>query len=238
MDLRSNAARAKLAIILIWIALATEIAMLVSDYFQYLLIENIGLGKAITTEMAESNDLRQRIVAIVYIAVQLTSAIIFIRWFRRAFYNLQSNVDHVEHSDSQAASSWFIPFVNFYRPFSIMKELYLQTELLLAKQLPDYTPSLKFYTLNFWWTFWVLNNIAGQISSRVSLAAKTADEILDSTKVSMAGALIGIPLALITILVIQDYVEKETLLYNLASDNKEDAENVSYTELSLQGEEQ
>ncbi len=86
--LRPNEQRAKNAIVLIWIILALEIASLISGYFQYDLLNTVANGGEISTETANANDSREQIVGIIYMIAYIISGIMFIQWFRRAYYNL------------------------------------------------------------------------------------------------------------------------------------------------------
>jgi hypothetical protein len=230
MELRPNAERAKLAIILIWATLAIEVISVISDYFQYRLISGMVAGEPIDMGLAESNDMRQRLIGITAIIVLIVSAIIYVRWFRRAFYNLETKTRGLQFSNNDAASCWFIPLLNLYKPFQIMDEMYRRTEILLSEQVKDYKASFTFYNIRWWWAFWILHNIAGQIVFRMAMAAETADEILNATIFSMVTGLINIPLALIAILVIQDYTEKENLLASLKNESDETIDTeIDYT---------
>jgi len=210
--LRPNDQRAKYAILFIWIVLALEIAALASSYMQYNLLTDAANGLEITTEAADLNDTREGFIAIVYTIVSLLSAVTFILWFRRAYYNLHQNVNHLSQTEGWAAGSWFVPIVNLYRPYQIMKELYLETKEFLIKNGITIRDSFTISNLGVWWTLWIVSNIVGQFIFRYSLRAETIDELTISTVAEIVGSLIGIPLALITIRVIRDYSRVEPLL--------------------------
>ncbi len=55
-------------------------------------------------------------------------------WFRRAYFNLHQKVSYLSHSEGWAAGSWFVPIVNLYRPYQIMKEIYVETKELFTKR--------------------------------------------------------------------------------------------------------
>lgn len=86
--LRPNAQRAKTAILLLYCVLAIEIISLLSGYFQYDLLSTIAEGYFVSEATANSNDTREQIVGALYMIAFIISAITFIRWFRRAYYNL------------------------------------------------------------------------------------------------------------------------------------------------------
>jgi len=211
-QLKPNAQRAKNAITLIWIVLTFEIVAFVSGYFQYDLLQVVANGGEISTQTANSNDTREQIISVIYIIFYIISAVTFIQWFRRAYFNLHQKVTNLSHSEGWAAGSWFVPIVNLYKPFQIMKELYKETKEVLVKTGINDCTSLTTNLLGWWWTLWILNNIIGQFVFRYSMKAVTIDELTVSTIAGMIGNIAGIPLALITIKVITDYSKVEQLL--------------------------
>lgn len=217
-NLRPNQQRAKTAIILIWVVLGLEIVSLVSGYFQYDLLQSVANGEAISTEKANFNDTREQLIAILYTVTFIVSAVTFIQWFRRAYYNLHLKVKNLSHTEGWAAGAWFVPILSLFRPYQIMKELYHETKVLLTSKGLISEESLSTNTLGFWWALWIINNLVGQFVFRFSARAETVDELIISTGASMFANIIGIPLALIAIKVIKDYSNVEPLMHELVDD--------------------
>lgn len=219
--LRPNEERAKTAIILIWVILVLEVVSLLSSYFQYDLLQTAAHGGAISTETAEENDNRETIIAVVYSLARLVSGITFIMWFRRAYFNLHLRVNKLSHTEGWAAGSWFVPYLNLYRPYQIMKELYEETKKLSLKAEISSNQTFATNYLGVWWTLWIIGSIIGQFVFRYSLKAETIEQLTTATTASMLGNIVGIPLALITVRVIQDYCSLEKLS-NETVDNDDD----------------
>jgi hypothetical protein len=219
--LKPNAHRAKTAMLLLWIMLGLDVIGLTSGYFQYELLQTALDGGDISTEAANANDLRERIIAIVQVIATIVSAVMFIRWFRRAYFNLHELVDGLQFGEGWAAGSWFVPILNWFRPFQIMKELYVETRALLANKELSIYERFSMLALGVWWTLWLVNNLLGQFGFRYSMRAETMEDYVAVTIVSMVGNLLGVPLALIAIKVIRDYAAVEPLLAEL---NKEEEE--------------
>lgn len=220
-NLRPNGQRAKIAIMLLWIVLTVEIISLLSDYLQYDLLQTVANGGQITTETATDNDLRQKIIGIIYLIVYVISGITFIRWFRRAYYNLHLKAETLSFTEGWAAGCWFVPIISLYRPYQIMKELYQETQTLLSKNDENYVQNLNTNSIGWWWTLWIIASFLGQFIFRYSLKAETIDELITTTIASIAASIIGIPLAIITVKVIKDYAEIEALLYELKDEEEE-----------------
>jgi len=216
--MKPNNQRARIAILLIWIVGALDLVSIVSGFFQYQLLEDASSGMIVTTERASANDLREGVISVVYLIAFTISIITFILWFRRAYYNLHQKFEYLQHSEGWAAGCWFVPIVSLYRPYQIMKELYTITKEVLTEKGIEVNQSLGKYSLGAWWTFWIINNIIGQIVFRYTPNADSLAELSIATMLSMLNNLIGIPLALITIKVIKDYSTLEPLLENMDED--------------------
>ncbi|MDZ4665783.1 MAG: DUF4328 domain-containing protein [Bacteroidota bacterium] len=214
-SLRPNAQRAKTAIILIWVVLGIEIFSLVSGLLQFLLIQDAANGELITEEAASANDMREMTIGIIYIIASVISAITFIQWFRRAYFNLHQKVSELSYTEGWAVGSWFVPIISLYRPFQIMKELFVQTKGLLIKNGLDLYKDFNTRNLGWWWALWIISNFLGQFVFRYSRNAESIDQLTVVTVASMLENLIGVPLALITIKIIKEYASMEVLLLEI-----------------------
>ncbi len=214
-NLRPNQQRAKNAITLIWIILVLEIISFISGYFQYDLLQTIANGDEVSMEVAAASDTRVQIVSIIYLIAAIISAVTFIQWFRRAYFNLHKKVTHLSHTEGWAAGSWFVPIVNLYRPYQIMKELYQETKELLVRKEINVNSNFTTNSLGWWWALWIISGIIAQFALRYSLRAESADELIITTIADMITNIIGIPLALITIKIIKDYSNIEPLLMEI-----------------------
>lgn len=227
-NIRPNEQRANIAILMIWIVLAMELISLISNYFQYNLLQSVLDGNPLPMDQAEANDTRVKLIGVLYFIVYIISAITFIMWFRRAYFNLHNRVEFLEHSEGWASGSWFVPFISLYRPFKIMEELYEELLGILYKKDIDTNITTQF--LGWWWFLWILNGIVSRISNRYSLKAETLNELTTSTTIEIIGNIIAIPLAIIAVKVIKDASTLETEV-DLAPDEKV-VEEISQPEIS------
>jgi sRNA-binding regulator protein Hfq len=130
-QLRPNHTRANWAVILIYIVLGIEIATLITGYLNYDLLIRKDAGSNILPDFETTITTIIEIIALFYGIAYLISSITFIRWFRRAYFNLHLMVDDLNHTEGWAAGAWFVPFTNLVRPFQIMTELYNRTKIVL-----------------------------------------------------------------------------------------------------------
>jgi heme/copper-type cytochrome/quinol oxidase subunit 2 len=231
-SLNPNAQRAKNAITLLWIVLVLEIASLVSSFLQYDLLQNASSGNGITDAAAEANDLRVRILGIMYMIAYVISAVTFIMWFRRAYNNLHQRASYLSYSEGWAAGSWFVPVLSLFRPYQVMDDMYSETKRLL--QSKGFTEvNLNTRLLGWWWALWIITCFIGQFSFRYSLKAETIDELLTSTVAEITNSVIGIPLALLAIRVVKDYAAVEPLLNDM-TDEEEPRGTVQFVEHTME----
>ncbi len=223
-NLKPNGQRSKNAITLIWFVLAMEFITLVSGYFQYRLLQSVASGESVSMETANANDLREQIIAILYVIVYIISAVTFIQWFRRAYFNLHQKVNHLKQPEGWAAGSWFVPILCWFKPYQIMKELYEETKELLKNKGLNISTNLTSSALGWWWTLFLINSFLGQFIFRYSMKAETIDELTTSTIAGMIGNIVGIPLALITVKVIKDYSDIEYLLNDRVENEAEETQ--------------
>ena len=223
-NLRPNAHRAKYALFMILIVMAADIISAISGYLQFDLLKSVEDGKLFFPETFENNDLRERIIGITSMIVFIISAVTFIMWFRRAYYNLGKKTIYLRFSDDWAAGSWFVPIISFYRPFQMMKQLFQETKKVLS--LNKIKTNLSTDIVVWWWTLWLINSFVGQFVFRYSMRADTLDELLISTKVGILNNLLGIPLAVVAAKLIKEYSNVEPLLF----EEKIEASNIDLSQ--------
>lgn len=212
-NLKPNGQRAKNAITLIWIVLALEVVSLASAYYKYNLLKSYLNGSEISDSAAGFSDLFEQITGLAYLVAFIISAVFFIQWFRRAYYNLHQKLEPLSYSEGWAAGSWFVPILNLFRPYRIMKEMYTETQHFLLRRGIDFKESLSARTVGIWWTLWIISSILGQVVFRLSLKEVYIEDIITSTFLAMISNIVNIPLAFAAVKVIKDYARVEPLLY-------------------------
>ena len=205
--IRPNFKRAKIAQLFIWIVMALDVVSIFSSYSQYNLLKSLQNNEEVTDQMLNSNDTRQQIIGILYFIVFIISAVTFIQWFRRAYYNLNIRTN-CNHSEGWASGSWFVPIISLYRPYQIMKEMSTKTTQLIKSKNSDYLES-NTMTIGLWWTLWIVSNYIGNYALKSAFKAETIENYINSTTGDIILSIIGIPLAVITVMIIKSYALKE-----------------------------
>lgn len=219
--LKPNGQRAKNAMSVLWIVLGMEIISLISNYFQYDLLHRAKNGAQITSLEVAANDIRVNIVTVVYAIVYIVCVVMFIQWFRRAYYNLHVKVPNLLFTDGWAAGSWFVPIINLYRPYQIMRELHEETIDLCEKKEVS-SRGLSTDLLGWWWFCWLVSTTLGRVVNRISMDAESISQLENGTIAGMIHNFFSIPLTLLILKIIYDYSKVEPILFDL----KEEEEKV------------
>jgi hypothetical protein len=218
IELKPNTQRAKNAIIMLWIIFGVICVAIISSVFQYQLLLEVADGN-VDMEKIENNDLREGIIAIVYLLTLLVSGTTFIMWFRRAYANLyrinQAYLAlrlNMEYSEGWAAGGWFIPLAHWVIPKRIIDTLYDQTHRLYRNYLPQYSGQLNESFIGTWWGLWVAFGIISRIVDQVMKRAEDAETLQWVTLANCGAEILGLAAAFFAIRVIQQYSAWEAFL--------------------------
>ncbi len=222
--LRPNDRRAKNAISMVWAVLAVSIITTLFSIVDEIYI-NVVDYSTLDSSLINVFYLVLGGSGILYTAIYIGSAVTFIMWFRRAYYNLHQLRGNLSYGEGWAAGGWFVPIMNLFIPYRIMKELYVVTNNIFSQDLQTCTIRLKTDYLGWWWALWIITGILSQISLR---AALSGDVYGISFGFEIIATLLSIPLTVLTVMIIKDYANIESALaevaeseiYNISEENK------------------
>jgi len=212
MMIKPNEQRAKAAQIFLLVIILLYAISFVSTIFEYQLLNSWRMGSGVDMDAATSNDLRQQIIGIFQILAWIGSGIAFIMWFRRAYYNLHQK-ENMRYSDGWAAGGWFVPILNLWRPFQIMKEMYQTANQMLNSKTPFSPHTLGMGALGAWWFCWIINNFLGRISFQLATKAESINDFINASLIDLVATGWGLVTALLALKVVRDYAAVEPLLY-------------------------
>ncbi|BDD08248.1 hypothetical protein FUAX_06800 [Fulvitalea axinellae] len=171
-NLKDNANRARTVNIVFMIFVAVSI-------FQFFFsIVLIGVFESGDYELTATFQVLESIIALAVFGLMIVSIVVFLNWFRRAYGNLhRAGVKHLEYSETMAIWAFFIPFVNLVRPYSIMKEIWNDTQSAIQKLDSDYSPNISTSLVGWWWGFHIFSNIVSTAIVRLSPEGVTLQEL-------------------------------------------------------------
>lgn len=175
---------------MLWISLGITVLSLLSDFMQINL-----LSGSFSQARAESNDARQQMVGIIYLGALIVTGIAFLKWIYRANSNCHGlGAQGMEFSAGWSIGYYFIPFVNLYKPYRAMKEIWSVSTNPAKWENEKASPLLK-----WWWALWLISGFIGQISFRLTMRADTVSSLLALTNVSIISGIIDIPLYIVAV---------------------------------------
>ena len=203
---RQNIERAKIAVIMLATLFAVIASSIIARFWQLGVIADYQLGAADIAQLQLTDNV-VRILALAYIVVFILSATFFIRWFRRAYYNIIClRPEDGYYTEGWAAGAWFVPFMNLIRPYRIMQELWQGTlKLINGNSDIEYPSNL----LRAWWITWLLYNFVRAGSSWLTMMRKTIDSIKLFLALDIIGYSIGLLSLICIILIVRKYAELE-----------------------------
>lgn len=211
--LRDNSARGRYALVFLWICIGMAVLLLVSGVLQLMLLQKANEA-GISEEEITMNDTRQVVAVVLYMSVYLTSTVMFIRWFRRAYYNLGSMGIVKQFTDGWAAGGWFVPIMNFGRPVKIMYEIWNENMAVLTRMDPGLSRLNNGKALiAAWWTFWLLAGVMDRVEWQITKNAVSMETLFSATIVGIIATVLTIIAGLLAVMVVQRVMAMEKELY-------------------------
>lgn len=147
---------------------------------------------------AESNDLRQLIIAVPYLIVIVLAFIFVGRWIYYSAVNVRAfGATGLKIRPGWAVGWYFIPIANLWKPYQAMKEIWQASSEPLDWQnrpVPGLMPA--------WWTLWIVSNIADRVTFRLASDAATLDQFKFATFISIGSGCLNIALSVVFIMLI------------------------------------
>ncbi len=171
MQLKENQSRARTA--KIWIQLSIALYILAIPYSFYLLY----IQSKIDAFDFYPEDLQvfviiTGLIAVLGLTAFIGSAITFIQWFRRAYWNAHQLFSGLRYSEGWAAGAWFVPVFWWFGPYQIAADFYKKTEARL-RQEGLVSGSSKFHLVGWWWGLWIASSIIDNVDVRFGISENT-----------------------------------------------------------------
>jgi len=140
----------------------------------------------------------------------LLSVLSFIRWLWRAYANLNRAGQPTQYASAWAVGAWLVPFLNFVRPYCIVRETWRSTYLLADERVPSLA------LLRWWWGFFLIDSVIRQLLTLLTNAPESGHQIADAVTSDLVSMLFLLPSTLLTLMVIRRLHAAETRLLALA----------------------
>ena len=152
-----NSDRARIAILFLY----GMCAFYAIDMLSNLLLS--GIFPAVPGNVAATAQRFLESVGFIRLVAYISTIIYFLQWFRRAYSNLHIVGAKLLFPEGWAAGAWFIPFLNLVRPYRIMREVWIETQL-MGREPSEKRQALPLTLVNLWWALWLLASLPAQYS--------------------------------------------------------------------------
>ena len=149
-------------------------------------------------------------VSLFGLIVLIITIVVFLFWQYRAFKNLPAlGVPRPDVSPGWVVGSWFVPFLNLFRPYEIMKYIRAKSDPETVKiGFGDYETGHNF-TLKAWWGFWLACIIVARFSNRMYGRAETLDGHVTADLIGIFSSGLTIVAACLAIAVVRDITSRQ-----------------------------
>ncbi|MEQ9231814.1 MAG: DUF4328 domain-containing protein, partial [Cyclobacteriaceae bacterium] len=144
------------------------------------------------------------------VTLYIVSIVVFLQWFRRAYFNLTTAGIKAEESDSWTIWGFVIPIISLYKPYQMMKELADKMHAHIMLNSISFQTEKPNFIIGIWWAAYLIKNVIAQLSLRVFNGENSVDELITSSKAALASDVFDIIAALITLAMIKQIHQMET----------------------------
>lgn len=175
-SVHSNEQKGKKVILSFKINILLSLLILGSIIWQYMIIQEFPNNHPIPIEILSTPEQIQNIIHVGVLLSTITCCIIFLLWFKREYHNLHAINPKLKYKEAWAIWSWFIPVINLWRPYQIMKEIYIHATTTEKKEIhPEEEEIITTPIIDLWWLLWIASNVLSQVNNR--LPETTIDQL-------------------------------------------------------------
>ena len=160
------------------------------------------------------------LIGLLHIPLFIFTIVCFLIWQYRAYKNLPAlKVRNPEHTPGWTVGYWFIPVLNLFRPFQVIRELWNESD-------PDFDPELGFLSnsmgtpalIGWWWAFWLISRIAESLSNNIE-KANNSDKNGSLALALIVAAVLSAAAAFLAIQVVRGITARQQLRFERLGHN-------------------
>ena len=204
--------------------LLVELISIFSTYQEIALLERIRDGDFITIVEADTSDARQGIIGLIYLLAFILLITTFLMWLHRVRKNEAAlDTTGTRFSVGWSIWVWFIPIMQLFRPYQIMKEAWQassrRTEQLAGRTPGPWLPPISWsqspisLLLGWWWALWLVGNYISTIGARLFFRSEDVDGLIASDWMAIASSVLLSGSAVLAIMLVRGISERQDTRY-------------------------
>ena len=163
------------------VIIVIDILAVLADLMVIVLVNDVLAGTPITAEQANFADMFQGLTALLQTGFFIITSIVFLVWFYRAYKNIHSfGLEGIKHSPGWAVGYWFVPFLNFIRPYQIAQEIWRASESINESKEKIWRHLDVPPVIGWWWATFLGSSIIERFFTSSTTLAINPEEFLRS----------------------------------------------------------
>ncbi len=151
-------------------------------------------------------------LGIIQFIIFVTTIVLFIKWFRRAYGNLIRLNVSMAYSENSAIWGYFIPIINWVRPIKTMKEIFLKTQQTIKAYSSNIQMDQNTGFITLWWIIYLINGGVANVASKQMNRADTIDAFIEANNIYVFSDLLDLLAIGLAIYVVQRIAKLELIL--------------------------
>lgn len=200
---------ATVAIAFLTVHIVFDLAASVVDVQMLSLLDRVRAGALVTFEEAQAHDDRMFWAGVLQAIAALAVAVPFIVWTRRVYRNLGPlGTRTLRFKPGWAVGGWFVPFLNFARPKSIVNDVWRASDPELPPHMtepPEGARVPRF--LNWWWGTLVASYMA--YPDAIPRANPSLEELVTEVQRYLAGDVLTIVAGVLAIVTVHRTTQRQ-----------------------------
>jgi hypothetical protein len=187
------ASRASWAKRLLVIAGLVDTIAVITGLASFRLADRAASGSA-TFEQFNAGEARHDLVILTQMAVYLVTAVVFIRWFHRAYANLPAvGIKGLRHGTCWAMGAWFVPIISLFWPKQMADEIWRGSDPSLEPNQGRSSGQGKVPVLvGMWWLAFITSTLLVGAGWELWGGAETYADIKLAAVVEVTGNALGV----------------------------------------------
>ena len=203
--------RSKLVFVALGLTIAIDLVAIWADLREMRLMDRMIVGDAPSPGELDASDNRQAVVGVLELAVLVAAAVVFLRWFSRAYKNLPGlGASDLRFTFGWAIGAWFVPILNIWRPKQIANDIWRASDPAAA---PDQGVTWRTkavpWLLTVWWILWIASTYVGNQGLRSAFSSNTPQDVQSGDYVDVASVVLDIGAAALAIAVVSTITRRQ-----------------------------
>jgi hypothetical protein len=172
MPFESARPRAKVVIGLLWTSIVLQLLLLWPAVNEVIRLKGLKAGEEEVFEGIGPSLILMIAAGLSLVVVYIVLIVFWMMWVHRLYRNLRAlGADGLTYSPGWAVGYWFIPILNLFRPYQVMRETWQASH-------PSHGGGTSWKAvvapsaIGAWWAIHLISNVANNISTRVGMRAE------------------------------------------------------------------